>query len=1303
MFSQEINSLLTENSKELATQTYSIQNKEFSYVQDLLKQHKHIKTLSTMKILSFANGVYQGHINQDNQLNGLGVFFWKNSQIYYGQWQLSQMAGRGIIVFPQGGYVYGHFKNNLLEGKFKLIFPNKDTMFAYCSQGFFQGKAIRKFKDSSQYIECQYDKGNMISIDYKLTKDQFKHRKKLEFNELVNMKEFFEHISQSKQYNQNVTQFNQDYDIYDQFNNQIKCLMINNEEIYFGSTKFNFPRGYGVKIHLKSNLIQRGRFLDGLLDGRGRKNFLNGDIYDGGFTEGQISNSGLFYDNTNFSCYRGFFEYNKLVTLFAIFQTRFPNSQYDYEKQDDKDIDCNLEIQSESIYFTQKEALFMISTLHSLGQKYILNKGYGEDYQKNNELIELYKLKSSFQQQQVKYIELKTFQQEQTIDQMPSEKNQSQNQNYANCQQSQNVKAEVDANQKVVNKKSTKSLLPPLSRKASLLEGQQGNYNAVSTSVLNSTQPFSSQYNSNTSSNTTFIQQNQGEFLNTENNSQQSNYFSKFRSNQQANQENNLNTVHISNQTKKVSFCDEIKTFNTQINKTTKLQNSILNKVQNSPSNQNENIISQNKNLNKSKEESIIIEFKDQQIQNQYQKQEQLDCESNNYDFFTLNDNSMEMQKQNIDNSSVIFEKSIDIYDSNQNLYEINVQNEINLEVSNIASNKQAMQSQQIPSIKQKQFINQEDYDQSKNNYLQISPQNEQKESFYSSSSSKLYSSDFSQTNNNNQKENTNQQNHQLQVNGCQSIKNLTNQNQNEQKKEKLEFDQKDISNYQEKVQMNYIYKQNYGLQEEEESRKKKCQKHSNNQIILGNSQNSNKSIDNITKSVQFYDSDQNYLQSNKSDIIVNHQNCLLQNISFEQYFQILSQNQNIQQESGQFTLTFSKNNDSTNQCFDQMNHNRNHQSHKQISQNFLVGTLQDCVKSLNDVKEQRQTRNDFSSKLKQIVQHKQIQFDNQQGQGKIEKIDQKTIASENQIVDSNITTDQSYSYHQFKLQNQNQQQKTYTSNIAYEKRFSFCNNTSFKDDLHQCNQSQNNYFCNNIEQKYQLKDQRRNANQLEINKSFKNKENISSQKKYDKCQQNQKTNKKQQKVKVVHIDLLQELSQNFLKFNADKYEENNVYVPQLNYNENQQQKNLDYAQLSQPLQYDYYQKQSVKNINQTYFYKSNHRKQNSEIQKNVFEEAQQQQRITNKMSNLNPKLYRKQSTGSLHINHSNQIQKMVSSKSQTLLKQMSSGDLHSKNNCEEISTKILKQISNKQFQGQKAIFQKLIEFKYINKLAQMS
>ncbi|KAL4465880.1 hypothetical protein ABPG74_004117 [Tetrahymena malaccensis] len=1294
-----MSSIRHESSNQEIGQAHNLLIKDYSQIQDLLQPHTHLKTQSAMKVLQFANGVYQGHINKDNQLNGLGLFFWKNSQIYYGQWQQNQMTGRGIIVFPQGGYVYGHFKNNFLEGKFKLVFPNQDIMFAYCSQGFFQGKAIRKFKDTSQYIQCQYEKGNMITIDCKLTKAQFKHRKKLEFNELINMKEFFDHISQLQQNSQNINKFNEDYDIYDQFNNQMKCLMISNQEIYFGSTKFNFPRGYGVKLHLKCNLIQRGRFLDGLLDGRGRKNFLNGDIYDGGFTEGQISNSGLFYDNTNFSCYRGFFEYNKLITLFAIFQTRFPSSQYEYEKYENKDIDCNLEIQSECIFFTQKEALFMIDSLHLLGKKYILNSESVEKVLENNELIAQYKLKSSLKQQQVKYVELKAFQQEPKIGQILIEKNQ----NQALAEQNQNQK--VDEKQKIGIAKSAKSLLPPLSRKASLLEGQQGNANIISTSVLNSTLPFSSQYNSNTSSNTTFLQQNQGEFLNTDNNSQQSSYFSKQRSIQQAHYKSNSNMAQSSDLVKKVSFCDEIKKISTQVNKTTSLQNSFLEQAQNLPSNEIKNQIKMSKisNENKSKEDLIYIyDFKDQQISNQQQKNQQIDFDSNNCDFLSLNYKSRETQKQNYENQSVIIEKSIDIYDSNESLQEVNNQNEINFQSFNIENNKsETPHSLHLKQQLFNQIANQDDEDQIECNYLELSPQNEQQlqnENHQYPSSSRLYSSDFSQTRNDNQKENSNQQHQQLNESSSQSIKSLINKSQNTNDFKDSELDKKEIQNLKnENALIDHFEILNDCYQEEEEPRKRN-QQYFNNEITLNSNNSSNLTIDYMTKSVQFYDSDQNSAQINKSDKIQNHQNCPLQNISFEQYFQILQQNQNIQQESGQFTLTFSKNNDSTiNQYQDQMNHNKNNQSHKSISQNFLVGTPQDYILSYNDSKVQKQTRNDFSTKLKQIVQHKQLQFQNQKQQDQIEKVNQKTILSENQIVDSNITTDQSYSYHQFKLQNQNQQQKISTSNTAYENRFSFCNNTSFKDDIYQQNQHYDHIYQNNIEQEDEQKEtQRRNNNKQGNINSFANKENIS---KIEKIQQNEKTKIQKQQVKVIQIDLLQEISQNNLIFEADKYEKNNIYVPQIACNSNQQYQNQHSTKLSQPVQYDYNQKQSAKNTKQAGFYKQNHRKQNSETFQNFFEEAQQKQKI----NNLNTKLQRKQSTGSFHINHSNQIQKMVSSKSQTLLKQLSQGDLHTKNNSEESSTKILKQISSKQFQGQKAIFQKLIEFKYMNKLAQMN
>ncbi|EAR87339.2 hypothetical protein TTHERM_00058510 (macronuclear) [Tetrahymena thermophila SB210] len=718
-----------------------------------------------------------------------------------------------------------------------------------------------------------------------------------------------------------------------------------------------------------------------------------------------------------------------------------------------------------------------------------------------------------------------------------------------------------------VNKKSAKSLLPPLSRKASLLDGQKGNANTVlSTSMLNSTQPFSSQYNSNTSSNTTFIQQNQGEFSNTDKNSQQSSYFSKFRSTQEVNQEDNSNIAHSQSLVKKVSFCDQIKKMNTQTNKATNIQNSFLEQMQIDTINEMKKN-DKNNNLNKSKEELILLyDSKDQQ-----KPQQNNDYESNNYHLLSLNDNRSEMQKQNIDNQSVIFEKSIEIYDSNENLQEISAQNEF--ENSYFESN---IKNLQMPNLEQQDFnqiINQDQQNLNQNSYLEISPQKEQKQQKenLNSSSPKLGSSEFS-LNNNNQNENSCQYQHQLEDNNCQSMKKSIQKSQYTQNDEKQEFDKKEISNFlNNSFQMNQIYNQNNEQQEEEESIKKQSQIQFKGQANLDYCYNSNQSIDYMTKSVQFYDSEENSIQNNRSDFVENNQNGLQQNITFEQYFQILSQKQNIQQENGQLTLTFSKNNDSTNQCIDLKNHrgtfNKNEQSQKSICQNFLVGIPQDCVHSHYDIQEQKQVRNDFSAKLKQIVQHKQLQFHNQKQQSQTEKIDQKTIVSENQIIDSNITTDPSYSYQQFKLQNQNQQQKMLTSNITNENRFSFCNNASFNDNLHLQNQSQKSYYYNNIEQEDQIKQiQGRKINQQELNNDFENKENNSLKNKFDKTQQNQKAKSQQQKVKIVQIDLLKELSQNNLKFDQDFQEKDNVYVPQIFYNENSQYRHQDHNQLSQNL-----------------------------------------------------------------------------------------------------------------------------------------
>ena len=41
----------------------------------------------------------------ENVINGLGVFYWDDGQLYFGEWIDNIPTGKGILFFPHGGYL----------------------------------------------------------------------------------------------------------------------------------------------------------------------------------------------------------------------------------------------------------------------------------------------------------------------------------------------------------------------------------------------------------------------------------------------------------------------------------------------------------------------------------------------------------------------------------------------------------------------------------------------------------------------------------------------------------------------------------------------------------------------------------------------------------------------------------------------------------------------------------------------------------------------------------------------------------------------------------------------------------------------------------------------------------------------------------------------------------------------------------------------------------------------------------------------------------------------------------------------
>jgi hypothetical protein len=139
---------LTNN--EILKSNSMIENNSNSKKNQILKEEKNEKIINSIKennsserknvTLNLANGKYIGTINKDGKFDGKGIFYFKNGDIYEGEYKNGFRDGKGIYKYVNGeifeglfikgkaegfgilnyknGYYYkGNWKNDLKEGK----------------------------------------------------------------------------------------------------------------------------------------------------------------------------------------------------------------------------------------------------------------------------------------------------------------------------------------------------------------------------------------------------------------------------------------------------------------------------------------------------------------------------------------------------------------------------------------------------------------------------------------------------------------------------------------------------------------------------------------------------------------------------------------------------------------------------------------------------------------------------------------------------------------------------------------------------------------------------------------------------------------------------------------------------------------------------------------------------------------------------------------------------------------------------------------------------------------------------------
>lgn len=108
------------------------------------------------EIINCPNGdQYVGEVDRNGQIQGRGTYFWKNGDVYEGEWNKGKMEGAGIIFTSVGTdkqrFYMGGFQKGKPNGYGKLIAKNGNTWIGYfVDDSFVEGTIL--FPNGDYYI-----------------------------------------------------------------------------------------------------------------------------------------------------------------------------------------------------------------------------------------------------------------------------------------------------------------------------------------------------------------------------------------------------------------------------------------------------------------------------------------------------------------------------------------------------------------------------------------------------------------------------------------------------------------------------------------------------------------------------------------------------------------------------------------------------------------------------------------------------------------------------------------------------------------------------------------------------------------------------------------------------------------------------------------------------------------------------------------------------------------------------------------------------------------------------------------------
>ena len=215
------------------------------------------------------DGIYAGQINiQTGNLDGKGVFKWKNGKKYIGNWKEGFMHGKGFlfdennnIIFEgyylnnkkygkffikEKEYYEGEFLNDKMEGKGCYHYSNGDTWEGYFKNNYKNGIGLMTYNNGEIYL-YEFENDNYIG-SVPLSQEEKEKVKNLKEEE---KKKLFEKKKEEIFNDNNENNENSDYNNNDGLNKFVSKLYLEKSLIDFGATKIEENKEIGESLDEK--------------------------------------------------------------------------------------------------------------------------------------------------------------------------------------------------------------------------------------------------------------------------------------------------------------------------------------------------------------------------------------------------------------------------------------------------------------------------------------------------------------------------------------------------------------------------------------------------------------------------------------------------------------------------------------------------------------------------------------------------------------------------------------------------------------------------------------------------------------------------------------------------------------------------------------------------------------------------------------------------------------------------------------------------------------------------------------------